>query len=37
MFECAQNERMFIKLEPDEKKGFTPTFKASFVCKKNGE
>jgi len=35
MFECAQNERMFIKLEPDEKKGFTPTFKASFVCVKN--
>jgi len=34
-FECAQNERMFIKLEPDEKKGFTPTFKASLVCGKN--
>ncbi|MEK9147757.1 MAG: response regulator [Patescibacteria group bacterium] len=33
MFECKEEERMFIKLEPDNKKDFTPTFKATFVCK----
>lgn len=35
MFECEGNERMFIKIESDEKKGFIQTFKASFVCGKN--
>lgn len=36
-FECEDDKRMFIKLEPENKKDFTQIFKASFVCKKNGE